>query len=140
MTDAVAPGLSAGAIGRASIVVSDELCVSGWPVAMPPVYATKHMIGLMELAAAKAVQPALPDGWVTLGIEVRVRHLAPTPTGRMVTATATVTGVSGDRIEFDVEAHDGVRRIGSGTHLRAAIDRHRFEEKLLDDRSPGSHA
>lgn len=133
MTDADAAEPSPGTTGQSSVVVSEQLCVGRWHVEMPAVYATRNMIYLMELAASKAVQPSLPDGWVTLGIEVRVRHLAPTPIGRTVTATATVTGVSGDRIEFDVEAHDGVRVIGRGTHLRAAIDRHRFEDKLAND-------
>lgn len=100
---------------------------------MPEVYAKKNMVYLMELAASKAIHPALPDGWVTLGIKVNVRHLAPTPIGRTVTTQARVIGVTDTRIDFEVSAHDGVRLIGDGAHSRSAIELKRFNEKLAND-------
>jgi predicted thioesterase len=92
------------------------------------------MIYLMEVAAADAIQPFLPGGWVSVGVEVNIRHLAATPVGLTVTATARVTGVSEGTITFAVETHDGVERIGEGTHGRAPVELARFEKRVRGKR------
>jgi fluoroacetyl-CoA thioesterase len=119
-----------GARGEASTVVTREVTVAHFHPEMPEVYGTPFMIYLMEVAASNAVQSAMPDGWVTVGVEVSVRHLAATPVGRTVTARAEVTSVSERTITFAVEADDGVNLIGKGTHVRAPIDLARFEASL----------
>ncbi len=119
-----------GAEGEASVVVTRELTVRHFRPNMPEVYGTPFMIYLMEVAADEAIQASLPSGWVSVGVEVHIRHLAPTPVGRTVTAKATVTGVSDKLITFDVQAHDGFNLIGTGTHTRAPIELARFEQAL----------
>ena len=94
---------------------------------MPPVYGTPVMIYLMELAAASAIKPYLPEGWVSVGAAVDVKHLAPTPVGFTVTVRAEVTAWDGKLVTFAVEAHDGVEKIGEGRHVRAPIERARFD-------------
>ena len=79
-------------------------------------------------------EAALPPGWVSVGVGVNVEHLAATPVGRTVTAKATVTEVADGRITFAVEAHDGVEQIGTGTHVRAAIDVARFMRRMEEKR------
>jgi fluoroacetyl-CoA thioesterase len=88
------------------------------------------MILAMELASVVAAAPHLPPGWVTVGSEVTVRHLAPTPIGHTVVATARVVEVSGRAMLLAVEAHDGVRKIGEGTHRRAAVNLESFAKRL----------
>ena len=39
------------------------------------------MMGLMEYAAMQCVQPELPEGKGTVGVEISSSHLAPTPVG-----------------------------------------------------------
>ncbi|MBL0210092.1 MAG: thioesterase [Holophagaceae bacterium] len=120
-----------GAEGEASVVVTPEVTVRHFHPHMPEVYGTPFMIYLMEVAAGQAIQASLPAGWVSVGVEVNIRHLAPTPVGRTVTARARVTAVGDKLIAFDVEAHDGVNLIGKGTHSRAPIELARFEQSLL---------
>jgi predicted thioesterase len=68
---------------------------------------------------------------VTVGSEVNVRHLAPTPVGRTVVATARVVEVSGrSMLLLAVEAHDGVHKIGEGTHRRGAVNLETFAKRL----------
>jgi predicted thioesterase len=114
----ILPGMS----GRKEVVVTPELTVGGHVPGMPLVYGTPMMIFLMEVASGEAVAPHLPPGWVTVGAEVNVRHLAPTPVGRTVVATARVLETSARGILFAVEARDGERKIGEGTHRRGAVD------------------
>ena len=72
------------------------------------VFGTPFMMGLMEYAAMQCVQPELPEGKGTVGVEISSSHLAPTPVGMKVSATAEVTGISanGKMITFKVTAHD----------------------------------
>ncbi len=88
------------------------------------------MIYLMKVAASDAVQSGLPEGWVTVGVGVNIRHMAATPIGRTVVAKAKVTEVSERLIAFDVEAHDGVNVIGKGSNTRAPVELKRFEAAL----------
>lgn len=45
------------------------------------VFGTPFMMGLMEYAAMQCVQPELPEGKGTVGVEISSSHLAPTPGG-----------------------------------------------------------
>jgi fluoroacetyl-CoA thioesterase len=123
-----------GMTGRHEVVVTRELTVGAVLDGMPFVFGTPMMILAMEMASAAAAAPHLPSGWVTVGSEVNVRHLAPTPVGRTVVATARVVEVSGRSMLFEVEAHDGVRKIGAGTHRRSAVN---LEPRSIPRRSKG---
>ena len=98
------------------------------------VFGTPYMMGLMECAAMWCVQKELPEGKGTVGVEIASSHLAPTPVGMKVTATAQVTDASanGKMITFKVTASDAEGLIGEGTHTRAVIDNARFLQKCND--------
>jgi fluoroacetyl-CoA thioesterase len=120
----------AGMTGQHEFVVTREFTVGAVLNGMPFVLSTPMMILAMELASVAAAAPHLPPGWATVGSEVNVRHLAPTPVGRTVVATARVVEVSGRALLFAIEAHDGVRNIGEGTHRRAAVNLESFAKRL----------
>ena len=122
----IRPGME----GAETAIVTREITVAHFHPGMPEVYGTPFMIYLMEVAASNAIQSLLPPGWVSVGTEVNVKHLAATPIGRTVTARAHVESVDERSITFSVEAHDGIDRIGTGTHSRAAVDVARFERHI----------
>ena len=113
--------LMVGMTGRHEVVVTRELTVGGHVEGMPDVYGTPFMILAMEIASGQAVKSHLPAGWVTVGTAVNIRHIAPTPVGRTVVATARVTQIGARSVTFEIEAHDGERKIGDGTHRRSAV-------------------
>jgi fluoroacetyl-CoA thioesterase len=119
------PGLKASV----TITVRDGDTASALGSGNANVFSTPSLVCLMESAAVVALQGHLPEGSNSVGIEVCIRHLAATPVGFEVTATAELTEVIGRRLAFRVEAHDSVERIGEGTHVRALIDAARFEQK-----------
>lgn len=129
----------AGTRGTFTLVVAPEHLASRFKDSMlPPVFATPMMILAMENAALEALKPYFEPGETAVGARVDVEHLAPTPVGRRVTATAEVTRVDGRRVEFRVSAHDGVREIGRGTHERGVIDLAKFSQRLaMMERGPG---
>jgi predicted thioesterase len=87
------------------------------------------MAALMEGAAVEAVEGLLPEGWSTVGTELAIKHLAPTPPGLLVRASAELVEIDGRRLEFRVEAADGLEKIGEGTHQRFIIENKKFIEK-----------
>jgi fluoroacetyl-CoA thioesterase len=120
-----------GANGSFTLVVTVEHLANRFKDAtLPPVLATPVMIMAMENAALNAIKPFLGAGESAVGRRVEVLHLAATPVGRQVVAGAQVTKVEGRRIEFKIEATDGVAPIGTGTHERVVIDMVRFVERL----------
>ena len=122
--------IKVGMTAESSTVVTPEMTVGHVLPGMPQVYATPMMILLMELAAGEAIAPHLPNGFASVGAAVNVRHLAPTPVGHTVRAVAKVIEVSGRKVNFAVEAWDGQRRIGDGTHLRGVIHLAKFKDQV----------
>ena len=99
--------------------------------AMPEVFATGFLVGLLEWACIQLVNPHLDwPAEQTLGTHVDVSHLAATPPGLRVTVTVRLLTVDGRRLTFAVEAHDGTDVISRGTHERTVIDAARFAAKL----------
>jgi fluoroacetyl-CoA thioesterase len=118
----VQPGL----VGEAKTLVSGSNVASAYGSGAVEVFATPAMIALMEGAASRAVQAALPEGSITVGTRVDVRHLAATPPGAEVRARAELLQIDGRRLVFRVEAFDQDEKIGEGTHERAVVDRERL--------------
>ena len=125
--------------GSHTMLVTPEHLASRFKDPMlPPVFATPMMVLAMENAALQALKPYFEPGESAVGSHVDVKHLAATPVGRLVTATARVTGVDGRRITFEVRAHDGEQEIGSGTHERVLIDMPRFLAQLAGQGEGGA--
>ncbi|QOG20737.1 MULTISPECIES: thioesterase family protein [Bradyrhizobium] len=112
------------------VTVTPEMTVGHVVPGMPAVYGTPMMILHMEMAAGSAVQPLLPAGHVSVGMMVNIRHLAATPVGRTVRAVARVVAIEARSILFEVEAWDGDRKIGDGTHRRGVVDVAEFERRF----------
>jgi len=100
-------------------------------LAMPEVFATGFLVGFLEWACIKAINPHLD--WPreqTVGTHIDVTHEAATPPGLEVTATVELVEVSGRKLVFTVEAHDGVELISKGRHERYIIDKEKFSAKV----------
>ncbi len=126
-----------GLTGTASVVVADAQLATTVGSGDAPVFASPMMVALMEAAAVDAIKAALPEGYQSLGTHLDVTHSAPTPLGLTVTASATLVAVAGRKLTFDVLAHDGIERIGAGTHIRVVVDTPRFMARLAAKSPPG---
>ena len=98
---------------------------------MPNVFATGFLVGFIEWACIRAINPYL--NWPeeqTVGVHIDVSHVAATPPGLEVTAKVRLTKVTGKRLLFEVEVYDEVDLISQGKHERAIIIKERFDAKM----------
>jgi len=98
---------------------------------MPEVFATGFLVGFLEWACIKAVNPHLD--WPqeqSVGTHIDVSHEAATPPGLEVTASVELIGVEGRKLIFAVSAHDGVDLISRGRHERFVISKEKFDAKM----------
>jgi predicted thioesterase len=122
----IKPGLT----GTAQIIVATEHTAPFVGSGRIAVLATPVMINVIEAAALDAIEHVLPEGHQSLGTHLDVSHVAATPVGLRVTATAEVVKVEGRTITLRVEARDEVEVIGSGTHQRVVVSVRRFDERV----------
>ena len=104
--------------------------------AMPNVFATGFMVGLIEWTCIQALNPHLdwPEEQ-TVGTSIDVSHIAATPPGLEVTAKVKLIKVDGRKLVFEVEAHDGVDLITRGKHERFIINKDKFDRKMKEKSS-----
>ena len=111
-------------------IVAIDDAASRYGSGMIDVFATPAMVALMENAALMTVASHLPEGFNTVGVEISTNHIKATPLGMEVKATATLVGVDGKRLTFEIVAEDEEGVIGKGIHSRFIIDTEKFMAKL----------
>ena len=122
--------LKKGLSSQSSVTVSAGNTAAAMGSGDLDVFATPAMVALMENAAMKAVAAALPEGATTVGTEMNVTHIKPSGLGAEITATAILAEAEGRKLTFNVGARDAEGMIGEGIHIRYAVDRRRFMEKV----------
>lgn len=129
----MAENLTEGMTFEYSYVVSQERTVPHlYPdieeaAAMPNVFATGYMVGLMEFTCIKFINPHID--WPrqqTVGIHINVSHTAATPPGMTVTVKGRLEKVDGRKLCFSLSAFDDQDQISTGTHDRFIIDAEKF--------------
>lgn len=96
----------------------------------PPVLCSPWLLEILESAAYEALSPHLEPGEASVGVCFEFEHLAPTPAGDTVVATARVTAVEDRRVTLAWEARDSQELIARGWHVRAVVDLQRFKQRL----------
>ncbi len=98
---------------------------------MPRVLASGFMVGLIEWACIKAVNPHL--NWPqeqTVGIDFQLTHSAATPPGLAVTVKGKLQEVEGRKLTFHILVEDDFDKISEGIHHRFVIDAPKFNAKM----------
>lgn len=122
--------LVVGLKGTARFPVTEDRLATHVGSGDVPVFASPMMVAAMEAAAVDCLRNCLPADHQSLGVHLDVKHIAPTPIGATVTATAVITAIDGRKVSFDVSANDGIETIGSGVHTRIIVDVPRFMARL----------
>lgn len=119
-----------GLTGEFTFTVEQKHCIDFAEGGMPAVLSTPQLIGLIERTARQALVPLLETNERSVGIEIDLRHFAPTPLGAQVTITARVIQAEGREVTFQVEARDAYEAIARGLHRRAIIRVESFARRV----------
>jgi len=94
------------------------------------VYGTPYLVGDIERTCRDLLLDHADAGEDSVGMEVAVRHLAPTLLGMDVEITAKVVGVEGRKVMFEIAAKDEIEPIAASTHTRFVVDVSKTHERL----------
>lgn len=119
-----------GEKGEKEVLVNETNTAKAYGSGLIDVFATPAMIALMENTAHSSIQDFLPQGMVTVGIEINVKHIKATPIGKTVKCNSYLEKVDGKRLYFTIEAFDQEGKIGEANHIRYIVDALKFVEKL----------
>ena len=125
----LAPGLTASV----TLVVDDADTALALGSGDVPVLGTPRVIALAEEASIKALAQGLPEGRTTVGYQVQLAHLTPTPVGGTVVAEATLEQVEGRRLTFRVSVNDARGLVAAGRITRVVVERARFLERAQSE-------
>lgn len=125
------PGLT----GKSEMIVKEEDLVSRLGDVAVDVLSTPRLIQLLETAAIEAIRDFVPEDQVSLGTEVRIKHLSATPLGMKVTANALLKGVEKSRLLFLVDAYDEKEKVAEGEHGRILVSKERFLQRVEKKRA-----
>lgn len=111
--------------------VTDDITAAALGSGALPVFGTPYLIAMVENAAFFYMNQFLEDGKSSVGTQISISHISPTPVGMEVRAVVEVTGISpnGKLVDFKASAYDACGLIGEGTHQRAVVTVGRFMEK-----------
>ncbi|HET7492837.1 MAG TPA: thioesterase family protein [Bradyrhizobium sp.] len=125
MKDSLKPGVS-----KVRRVIVDRDRTVAFMGEQGRVYATPELCRDIEHTCREALLEHVSPEEDSVGIEIMVRHSAPTLPGMEVSITATVINVEGRKVSFDVVATDELEPIGTGKHVRFIVDREKTYERL----------
>ncbi|NWG02104.1 MAG: thioesterase [Syntrophaceae bacterium] len=119
-----------GLIGKSEMIVKKEDLVSLLADVTVNALSTPRLIQLLEAAAVEAIREFVPAEKISLGAEVNIKHLSPTPLGMKVTAHAILQRVDQNRLFFLVDAFDEIEKVAEGDHKRVIVSKGRFLQKV----------
>jgi len=119
-----------GLTGEMNLVVGKEHVIDFASGGMPAVFSTPIMIGLIERTARESLVPYLENTERSVGVEIDIKHLAPTPVGATVTLSTRVIGSERAFVNFVVEARDAKEILSRGVHKRAVIEIDSFARRV----------
>ena len=120
------PGLA----GKSEMIVKEEDLVRQLGDVPVDVLSTPRLVQLLEAAAINAIQDFIPTNQVSLGTEVKIKHLSATPLGMKVTANALLKRIDKNRLFFLVDAFDEKEKVAEGEHERVLVSKDQFLQKV----------
>jgi predicted thioesterase len=124
------PEIEIGLKGTKEMIVQQQDLASFMGNMGADVLSTHRVVLLMEQAARNAIEGLVPEGKITVGTLINMRHLAATPLGAKVRAEARLREIDRARLVFDVAVYDGFEKISEGVNERFIISVEKFLENV----------
>jgi fluoroacetyl-CoA thioesterase len=125
MKPSLRPGLS-----RVNRITIDRERTIGFMGEEARTYATPAMIRDIEYTCRDLIVEHADPGEDSVGMEVAVKHLAPTLMGMTVEIAVRVIAVDGRKVSFEATVKDELDQVGAGTHTRFVVEKAKTFERL----------
>jgi fluoroacetyl-CoA thioesterase len=125
MKPSLRPGLS-----RVNRITIDRERTIGFMGEEARTYATPAMIRDIEYTCRDLIVEHADPGEDSVGMEVAVKHLAPTLMGMTVEIAVRVIAVDGRKVSFEATVKDELDQVGAGTHIRFVVEKAKTFERL----------
>lgn len=125
MKPSLRPGLS-----RVNRITIDRERTIGFMGEQARTYATPAMIRDIEYTCRDLIVEHADPGEDSVGMEVAVKHLAPTLMGMTVEIAVRVIAVDGRKVSFEATVKDELDQVGAGTHTRFVVEKAKTFERL----------
>jgi fluoroacetyl-CoA thioesterase len=119
-----------GLTGELAFQIEPQHAIDFATGGMPAVLSTPSLVGFLERTAREAMAGCLDDNERSVGTEIELRHLAPTPVGHTVHCTARVIHAEDREVTFQISARDDREVIARGLHKRAVIRIDHFASRV----------
>ena len=93
-------------------------------------YATPSMILDIEHTCRALILEHADAGEDSVGMEVAIKHLAPTLLGMTAEISVKVMSVEGRKIVFEAVVKDELDTVGAGTHTRFVVDKAKTLDRI----------
>ena len=123
-------GFQIGLTGEKEMVVTESDLASFAGNMGADVLSTHCIVLLMELAARQAIEGRIPEGKITLGTHVDIRHFSAAPIGSRVRAVARLMGLEGHKLHFHVAAYDDFEKLAEGENEQVLVSQDFFLKKV----------
>jgi len=130
------PGIEVGLKGEKEMVVEPQDLASVLGNVGAKVLSTHRVVLLMELAARNAIEDRLPEGMMTVGTFIRIKHLAASPLGSQVRGEAHLKKIDGRKLVFDVAAYDEFEKISEGENEQLIVSVEKFLSRIQKKKPP----
>jgi predicted thioesterase len=107
-----------------------EMVVEHRDVTETKALSTHALVLLMELASRAAIENRLPEGKMTVGTRIRIRHFGVSSPGSKVRAVSLLRDIDGCKLFFDVAAFDGSGKIAEGRNEQLIVTREKFLARI----------
>ena len=94
------------------------------------VFSTPSMTLFVEATASRLVAPHLKPGQGQVGLQVNIRHMAPTPLGKNVRCDVELVAIDRRKVSFKAKVFDDVEQIGESEHDRYIVDLDKYMARL----------
>ena len=121
-----------GEVGELAVPTDLSHAVEFHGNGMPAVVSTPNIIQFLERTARHLLTPQLEADERSVGLEIDIRHLAPTPVGQTIHCRAQVISIDGSKVQFQIEARDAHEVIVRGLHKRAIIHTESFSRRVKE--------
>lgn len=125
-------GMEVGREETIEIKVTADMFAAFEGEVVHPVYSTVAMTYHMEWVSRKIILPFLESHEEGMGASVRLKHLAASPLGSIVTLTATLVELSENIVVTKVTASNHLGIIGKGEVKQVILPKEKIAEKLKE--------